>query len=174
MLLVRRQQQHELPPRKSRSVSVQAHGGGRRPQGVPCRGPASWQGLFPGGAGLPLRGEKQEHQHQEAGLWYNQKPSPQQGEQALIRMCSQTHIYSFRKVLIITFWPFSVSWEMYILFMHTTSLQTSRWHTIITTWLYRCCHTLSFILEYWFQHFSVSYCHHSKLTSIFNHVTDDG
>lgn len=68
--------QHELPPGKSRTVSVQAHGSGgrwrregvRRFPGTRCGGPPGRQGLFPGGASLPLRGEPQEREHQEAGL----------------------------------------------------------------------------------------------------------
>lgn len=76
--------QHELPPRKSRTVSVQAHGGSGRDEAL-GRFPGSprWgtDSLSPGCAGLPLRDEPQrQRQNQEAGLRHHQKSAPEQGE----------------------------------------------------------------------------------------------
>lgn len=110
--------QHELPPRKSRAVSVQAHdrrrddeGPGRWP-GFGCRDAAGRQGLYPGCTGLPLRGEQQEQrEYQEEGLRHHQKPPSQQGERVQNDDCSSPVICAlfmhFVRVLICVLWMFA-------------------------------------------------------------------
>lgn len=67
--------QHELPPRKSRAVPVQAHGGRHRRRSEPprrapyCSSRGGTRSLRPGCESLPLRAELQEQrQNEEAGL----------------------------------------------------------------------------------------------------------
>lgn len=74
--------QHELPPRKSRAVALQAHGRCRGRRSEPSRrAPCSPPSRRSGCEGLPLRAELQDQrQNEEAGLWHHQKPTPEQGE----------------------------------------------------------------------------------------------
>lgn len=73
--------QHELPPRKSRAVAVQAHGVCRRRSEPSRRAPRCSSSRRSGCESLPLRAELQDQrQNEEAGLWHHQKPTPKQGE----------------------------------------------------------------------------------------------
>lgn len=94
--------QHELPPRKGRSVLVPTRGGSGGNEGagrlsVPLRGhTAGGQGRPPGCAGLPLRDEqKRQRVHQEEGLRHHQEPPPEQGELLPLHM----GIYSIKTQL---------------------------------------------------------------------------